>query len=283
MNNPVYIGTAFNKQVRFYFANSKELVNELIKMGSITPVSLIALADSMTITGIMGLMEKSQCKITSIINGDGECGKIICQADNLGKIRGLVSNRYVDLPLKNNHFDIVGGVGNIGNIEITKDYGLKTPYYSETSIIKGDILTDYSYYYAYSQQTQTAICGGVNLDSNYNASGAGILMMQLLPDCNEEIIDKLEAILTSGFNLSNMLSTMTYTEILDQIFSDYEILETKNLELYCDCSYEKCISSINLLPDEDKKEILEDEKIEMVCDWCQSKYDIKKDDIKLQN
>lgn len=280
MNNPVLIGTGFNHQVRFYFVNSKELAQGIIDEGTIYPISLIALTNTMSITGMMGVMEKSPVKILSVINADGACGKIYVQANEQGQVRGIVSNRYVDLPLKDHNFDLAGGVGTIGNIELTKDYGLKTPYCSETSIIKGDILSDFSYYYSYSEQTPTAISGGVLLNEDYSVAGAGILMVQVMPDCCEETINRLETNVVKYQNISQLLTTHSMEDILGLVFeNDFEVLEVKSLSLYCDCSYEKCVTNINLLSEVDKAELKQNPPIEMVCDWCLTKYNINADDI----
>lgn len=279
--NQVLIGTAFDNQIRFYFANTKELATQVLDQGPISPISLTALVDSMSITAIIALLEKTPTNILSVVNGDGLCGKIYVKANNKGEVKGFVSNRYVYDDTKD--LTIVDGVGTIGNIEITKDYGLKTPYYSETSIIKGDILSDYSYYFAYSEQTPTAIGGGIQLNNNFEVEGSGILMIQVMPNCDEKIIEKLETIMVEyGPKISKLLKDNSLSEILDTIFKDdYRILEEKTITLTCDCSYEKCVSAINLLSNEDKKEILANEEIEMVCDWCQTKYIIDKKDIEI--
>lgn len=276
----VFIGTAFSDQVRFYLADTKEIASTIIDQAAIYPISLIVLANTIGITGIMGLMEKGDTEVCSVVNGDGLCGKIIAKANTKGEVKGLVSNRYVDLPLVNGSFNIIEGVGQIGNVEITKDYHMKTPFMSETSIIKGDILSDFSYYFSYSQQTPTAISGGVNFDEEYNVNGAGILIVQILPNCPDEVISELEQRLVANSNLSHLLATKHVNEILQIFFDlDFKVLETKGMHYQCNCSYDRCLDLLATLPPEDRKEIKEDETIEMLCDWCLKKYDIKTNDI----
>lgn len=280
MENKVYVGTCFDKQVRFYLVNNQDLVKQIIAMAPIYPTSLIPFVYSLSITGIMGIMEKSDCKIMTVVNGDGPIGKIYAQANNHGDIRGIVSNRYVDLPLKDGHFDICEAVGHIGNIEVTKDFGLKTPFSSETSIIKGDVLTDFSYYFNYSEQTATAISGSVILNQDYNVNASCLLLVQLMPNCQEDVIDKLEQILINNSNIASLLINHDHKYLLKTLFDQYEILEEKTLQYRCDCSYDKILANLNILPDQEKKALKEEPEIEVTCDWCLKKYKINTNDIK---
>ena len=276
MENKMLNGVGFSGEVRFFIVNSTSLAKEVEKQTQIYPISLIALMNSLSITGIMGTMLKGKEQITTIIDGDGPCGKIIVNAQSNGNVKGLVSNRYVDLPLVNDSFDIVGGVGNIGNIQVIKDLGLKMPYTSETSIIKGDISSDFSYYFTYSEQTATAIASGVLINQNLEIESSGAVVIQVLPNVSEEVIVKLEEKLTTISNISKLIKENTLEKILSLVFNDdFEILEERNLTYNCTCDEKKYINAINLLNEKELLEIKKEKTIECVCDYCHKIYNIE--------
>lgn len=60
-----------------------------------------------------------------------------------------------------------------------------------------------------------------------------------------------------------------------------EILERKEVAFKCDCSREKVESTlISLGKEEIKKIIEEDGKAEVVCHFCNKKYDFSEEDLK---
>lgn len=281
MKNKVLNGMGFNDEVRFFIVDSKELVNELVKVNDTTPVCSAALGRSASITGLMGLMLKKDQTVSTIVDGDGPSGQIITVANDKGEVRATISNPHVDIPKKpNGKLDVSGAVGTNGSLKVIKDLQMKEPFVGQTSIISGEIAEDYTYYFSVSEQVPTALSAGVLVDTDYSIKEAGAFIIQLLPNATDDTIDKLEKNFYALDSMTNMLQEMSIEQIIEKCFGkDYRILEEKNLEYKCTCNYDKFVDGVRLLNAEEIADIKTEETIECVCNFCHKKYNIKTEDI----
>ncbi len=269
-------GLGFNGQVRFFIADTRDLVQQLNEINQTSPVAIAAMGRSVTITGLMGLMLKGDDKLSTTITGDGPIGKIITVANAKGEVKATVANPHVDIPLKENgKLDVSGAVGG-GFLQVVKDIGLKDPFVGQIEIVSGEIAEDYAYYFLKSEQIPTAISAGVLVDVDYTIKSAGALIVQLMPDATEEVIQRLEYVFTELKPMTTLLQEYTLDQILDAVFdSRFEILKESEMKMVCDCSYEKFEDGIRMLAPADLIEVKQDEVAEVVCNFCHKKYEIK--------
>lgn len=268
-------GLGFDNQVRFYITNSKQLVEELNRINQPSPVVLAALGRSASITGLMGLMLKGNDKLSTTIDGDGPLGKIIVVSNAAGEVKATVANPIVDIPLKENgKLDVSGAVGN-GTLHVVKDLGLKESFVGQTELISGEIAEDYAYYFSASEQVPTAISAGVLVDVDYSVKSAGALIIQLLPNSDDDVITKVETAFLSLPPISNLLLDFSLEQIITHIFgNDHQILRESELKHYCDCSLEKFETGIKMLSPADIIDVKKDEYAEVICNFCHKQYKI---------
>jgi molecular chaperone Hsp33 len=273
MKNEVISGLALNDEVRFYLADTKEMVTTVIEKNNAYPIAATVLARTSSITALMGLMLKGDQEITTIIESDGELGKIISIAKSNGDVRSLVANPQLDLPLVDGHLDIKSGVGTIGNLKVVKDLKMREPYVSETSIISGEVNPDFTYYFSYSEQTPTAISSGVIFNDDFSVNTAGALIVQVLPNATDDTIEKLDQMIKSLKPVEILLQDLSLEEILTLIFAnDFRILATDEINYRCVCSQERFIDGIRLLNATEIEDIKNDDTIECTCNFCSTKY-----------
>ena len=265
-------GIAENNELRFYFCDSTKITKEILTHGEITPNSLIPLINTITITGIMSLMDKKNPKIITEIKTSGELGKIIAICEG-NEVKGLIENRYGNIEINNKKFDIKKSI-NHGMMKIYKDYGLKQPHLSEIELINGDIINDFCYYFATSEQIKTAIISGIYFDDNMEFQKSATLLIQAMPQTNEETILKLETRIKDIKNISKLINDIGLDELLKKLFDDYKILDEKNLNYNCDCNEEKYLTILKMLNEETKKELKQDQEITINCDYCLKEYKI---------
>ncbi len=279
MSNKVLNGVAFNKEVRFFIMDSKELVNTLQQKNQSLAVASAALGRSASITAIMGLMLKGDQEVSTIIKGDGELGQIISIANASGEVRAMVTNPQLVLPLKENgKLDVRGAVGENGSLRVVKNLNLKEPFTSEVELLGGEVAEDFTYYFTVSEQTPTAISAGVLVDRDYSIKSSGVLLVQLLPNASKETIDKLENNIYSLDSMSNLLLDKSLEEILDIVFeSDFEVLKEDSVTYKCTCNEDRFIQGIRLLDAKEIEEIKQDETIELSCNFCNEKFQVKTD------
>ncbi|PAB59448.1 Hsp33 family molecular chaperone HslO [Anaeromicrobium sediminis] len=282
MSNYVVRAVAANKSIRVFAAVTTDLVEKARGFHNTTPVATAALGRTLTATSIMGLMLKGDNNKLSVqIKGNGPIKQILTTSDSKGIVKGYVSNPYVDIPLKaNGKLDVGGAVGSQGRMTVIKDLGLKDPYVGQSDLVSGEIAEDFTYYFANSEQQPSAVALGVLVDRDYTVKVAGGVIIQLLPNTDDETITKIEEALKNAPQITKVLSEEdTPEKVLTTYLKglDIEILEKVQVDFECDCSFEKLERALISIGEKDLKSIIEeDEKAELTCHFCNTKYNFDK-------
>ena len=275
---------AYEGKVSIKCMSSTEIVEEARKIHGLSPTATAALGRLLTITSIMGYeLKEDDGNLTNQIKGDGPIGILTAVADSNGNVKGYVGNNTVDIPLKENgKLDVGTAVGKKGMLYIVKDLGIGKPYVGMTPIVSGEIAEDFTNYFATSEQTPTVIALGVLVDKN-GVRAAGGYKLSLMPDATEDIISTIEQQISKIEPISKMLDeNKTLEEIAKLVTGDenIQVLETINPELKCNCSREKCEKGLIAVGKAELEEMIkEEEKIEIVCNFCNSKHIFTKEDL----
>ena len=277
---------AYNGKINIVCAQTSELVEKALKTHDLSPVATAALGRTLTMASIMGSNLKGENDVISIqIKGNGPLGTIIATADSKLRIRGYVTNPKVDMPLREDGKLNVGeAVGKDGFIYVIKDIGLKEPYIGMSKIITGEIAQDFTNYFFTSEQKNTAVSLGVLIDKNGVKSSGGYIVTAM-PDATEDELFVLEERLKESKPISQMLDeNMTLLDIAKDITGDVNIqIIEENLvpEYKCNCSKEKISEAlISIGKEELDKIIKEDKKAEIVCHFCNTKYEFSEEELK---
>ena len=239
----------------------------------------------LTITAIMGNEMKSQKdKLTVQIKGNGLIEMMVVTANNFPKVKGYVANPQVDIPLNEfGKLDVGRAVGFEGYINVIKDIGLKDPYIGISPLTSGEIADDFANYFVNSEQRNSAVALGVLVDKN-GVKAAGGYLINPMPDATEEEIAKVEQAIFKAGSISKMLDKqLTLKEIAQKITGDenIEIIKEDITPIYqCDCSKEHMSEGLATIGKEELKDIIEtDGKAEIVCHFCNKKYEFSKKDL----
>ena len=285
-NNKIIRCLAHNGKVSVRCINSTKMVEEARKLHDLSPTATAALGRLITITSLLGKeIKDKKGTITTQIKGNGPIGNMTAVADNLGNVKGYVSNPQVDLPLneKTGKIDVGGAVGKQGMIYIIKDIGLKEPYIGMTPIVSGEIAEDFTNYFATSEQTPTVVALGVLVDKN-GVKSAGGYLITLMPDSGEEEIIKIETALKNAESISKMLDeNKNLVEIAEIVTGDNNLMyfEDDNEPNYmCNCSREKMEKNLITIGKKEILDIINNEgKAELVCHFCNKRYNFTKEEL----
>lgn len=275
---------AYEGKVSIKCMLSTEIVEEARKIHGLSPTATAALGRLLTITSIMGYeLKEKDGNLTNQIKGDGPIGILTAVADSNGNVKGYVGNNTVDIPLKENgKLDVGTAVGKKGMLYIVKDLGIGKPYVGMTPIVSGEIAEDFTNYFATSEQTPTVIALGVLVDKD-GVRAAGGYKLSLMPDATEEIISTIEQQISKIEPISKMLDeNKTLEEIAKLVTGDenIQVLETINPEFKCNCSREKCEKGLIAVGKAELEAMIkEEEKIEIVCNFCNSKHIFTREDL----
>ena len=171
-----------------------------------------------------------------------------------------------------------------GFLNVIKDIGLREPYNGQTHLVSGEIAEDLTYYFATSEQVPSSVGLGVLMDKDNHVRQAGGFIIQVMPDTDDEVIDKLEARLGEVHSVTEMLDKgMTPEDILNYVLEgmDVEILETVPTQYKCDCSFERVSKVIASLGKKELQEMIDDGKpVEVNCQFCGSHYKFDTEQLK---
>lgn len=277
--------TTGNKEVRAFFASTKNMVETARGFHNTTKVATAALGRTLTATSMMGLMMKNKGdKITVIIKGGGPIGTILTSSNANGIVKGYVTNPDVEVEnYANGKLNVAGAVGNQGTIRVIKDLGLREPYNGEYEMVSGEIAEDLTYYFTVSEQTPSAVSLGV-LTRADEVEEAGGFIVQMMPDASEETISTIERNLTGIQSITQMLSQgLTPEDMMNIILKDLEpsILDKLEVGFECDCSKDRVAEVFAAIGKKELKAIIDEDKgAEVGCQFCESKYSFSEDELK---
>lgn len=276
---------AFDGKISVTAIETTELVEKARIIHDLSPVATAAFGRLLTISAIMGNeMKNSKDRLTIQLKGSGPLGMMVVTANNSPKIKGYVANPHVDLPLNEfGKLDVGTAVGNEGYINVIKDIGLKEPYIGISPLVSGEIAEEFANYFVNSEQRRSAVALGVLVNKD-GVKSAGGYLINAMPDCTDEEISKIEQSIFKAGAISKMLEQeLTLEEITKKVTGDekVQLLQENIIPLYeCDCSKEKMAKSLATLGKDELRDIIEkDGGAEIVCHFCNKKYDFTKEDL----
>lgn len=276
---------AYNGKISIVCINTTNLVEKARKIHDLSPVATAAFGRLLTITALMGQeMKNKEDKLTIQIQGNGPIGRMLTTANNSPKVKGYVANPYVDLPLNEfGKLDVGGAVGIDGYINVIKDIGLKEPYVGVSPLTSGEIADDFTNYFVNSEQTRTAVALGVLVNKD-GVRRAGGYIINPMPDATDEEIANVEKSIFEAGAISKMLNEgLSLLEIAKKVTGDknVKVIEDIKTPVYeCDCSKERMLEGLATLDKNTIKEIIEEDgKAEVVCHFCNKKYEFSKEEL----
>jgi len=266
---------AYDKQIRIYACITTELVAEAQKRHGLWPSSSAALGRTLTATLLTAILKEEN--VTVKINGGGPIKDIVCEATKYGTVRGYVGDPYQFYQYNDSgKINVSYAVGVDGFLEVRTIINNEV-FTSTAPLQTGEIADDFTYYFAASEQIPSSVGLGVLVNDDNSILSAGGFIIQVLPNCSEEVISELENKLKNLKEVSTMVKDgFTPEDIIKEIVGEnnYEILDTNMpLKWYCRCSKDNFARSLKMLKDSDLDEMINDDKdIETVCNFCNTKY-----------
>ena len=271
--------------IRLFVASSTNLVEKARIIHNTSPTATAALGRALTAAAMMGIaMKGEKDSLTFKIKGDGPIGNIITVANNKGEVKGYVDYPYKDMPSRaDGKLDVGGLVGKNGQLAIIRDLGLKEPYIGMSNLVSGEIAEDLVNYFYISEQQPSAINLGVLIDKDISVKAAGGYMLQLLPNVEDEDIDRIEEILKQAKPISTLIDEgLTPEQVMEELFGEFEmeVLDRNYIEYKCNCQRKKIESILLSLGKKEIKYIIEEDgQTEIGCHFCNEKYIFSKDEL----
>ena len=278
------IAEALGGRVRIHAARTTALAESARKLHDMYPTSAAALGRVMTVDALMASdLKDPNARIVTSIHGDGPIGNIISQADGRGNVRGFADNPQVYLYRnRDGKLDVGMGVGHSGTLTVVKDLGLREPFTGVVQLQTGEIGDDFAYYFALSEQTPSVVAVGVLVDTDYSVRAAGGLLLQLMPDADEETIEAVEQIAHTMKPVSAYIDEgKTPEDIIRLLLPDAVILQHRGVQWHCGCSREHYLDALSMIQKEELEQMIhEDHGCEVTCQYCGKKYAFTEEELK---
>ncbi|WP_301206604.1 Hsp33 family molecular chaperone HslO [uncultured Allobaculum sp.] len=276
MKDSLVKAMALDGHVRLYINRTTDLVQEAMDRFRMSTPSADVLGRVLSVASIMGSMLKSEKEMLTInIQGQGELGSIVVDAQADGTVRGFVDNPEAGLDGDPN---VTAGslIGLPGTLTVTKDLSMSENWSGTVELQNGEIGQDFAYYFTLSEQTPTAVSVGVRMNEEGKVLAAGALVLQMMPDADDTNIRICEHVL-SGLNPMTAIiqdyDDASLALLAEDLFDDTEVLETIPISFKCTCSKEKTAGLLHTVaPDQIKAMIEEDHGAEVTCNFCSSTY-----------
>lgn len=272
------------ERVRVIVNSTTNLCEEARKRHDCWPTAAAALGRVLSIGSIMGSMQKNeQEKVTIQINGGGPIGTILVDCFPNGNVRGFVSDPHQFYTYNDTGKLAVGvAVGKEGTLKVIKDLRMKDDFSGTVALQSGEIGDDFAYYFTASEQVPSAVSLGVLVEPDNSVSAAGGMLIQLLPNALEEDIVKIENILKTLKPMSEMIHEgKTPEEIILDTFDDAVILSHQDIHFECHCSKDHMKEALMTLTHEEREKMIEeDHGCEIVCHWCNTRYQFTEDELR---
>lgn len=296
-----------SKSLKFEILDTTELVKEVFERVKPNLIYSERIAKMTTLAAILAQDIKSSNTRSSItLKTEGALQSIIAKTSANANVVVKVNideekhNKLLEA-IKNDDREEVNKLFSLndGTLQIMIDYGLKTPYNSIFKIKDNLLELAMNDYYEKSTQTKSILITSVSYDENTNFSKSSGLLIQLLPNGDEEvfnfILEKLNRLtsitkmLEHNFSLERIAHLIFENDIelfenenkykglpYDKLpkIEDIKILDTNEIKFECDCSRSYMGRAlINSVSNKELEEMIkEDGNIEIVCSFCGEKY-----------
>ena len=284
MSDYIVRASAAKGMIRAFACTTKGIVEYAKNAHNTSSVVTAALGRLMSAAAMMGSMMKNEEDLLTLkIEGSGPMKAAIATATAKGNVKAYPFVPDVILPPNSKgKLDVAEAIG-VGILSVISDIGLKEPYVGQVELISGEIAEDITYYYATSEQIPSSVALGVLMNKDNTVNSAGGFIIQLMPFCPEEVIEKLESIIPTLAPITALLSEgKTPEQILKLILGDLELEINDKLDISfkCDCSKEKIEKALISIGAKELNEMIDEGKdIEVACHFCSKKYNLGVDEL----
>jgi molecular chaperone Hsp33 len=267
--------------IRVSVAATTFLVEEVRRRQQTDPTATVAVGRLATAAALMGSLLKGEQRIGLTVEGNGPLQRIQAEADALGHVRATLKVAHAGLPPRDGRFDVAGAIGHAGFLHVIKDLDLKEPYRGMVQLVSSEIAEDLAYYFTTSEQTPSSVALGVELGQQAEVVAAGGFLLQLMPDADETVVERLSEHLAKLPPTTRMLRQGLSPEAIAERLLEsypYRILGSTELKFTCNCSQRQTLNLLRTLgADELDRLIAEDGGASVTCEYCKEVYTVTAD------
>lgn len=254
-------------QIRGEIARAHNSYHEIIKKHDYSPEVANVVGELLVATCLLTATLKFEGTIAVQLQGDGPLNLAVINANQDLQLRGTAR---VDGDTSGLSFKQLVGKGQL-MITVTPDNGER--YQGIVALSKDSLSACLEDYFAQSEQLATRII--LHASNNGKAQAAGMLL-QTLPAVNESHEEQFQHVSTLASTVKEEeLYNLANDELLYRLYHQEKVrlFEATAITFKCNCSKERCLSSLASITPEEIMDILKEHgSVDMHCEYCGSDY-----------
>ena len=270
--------------IRGAILHGTRMVNEMRANHGLGILETLVLGHAYMAGALMCANLKGDERIGLKIDCSGPIKGLFVEANAFGEVRGYLKNVPIPMEKPLEDFNLSPFFG-AGFLSVTKTFRDATqPFTGQVELKYGSLAKDLAYYYLTSEQTPTVFNLSVKFDPEGNATGAGGLMLQVMPGAHDADMDHLEIMVSDLPSIGTafaqgkepaQLVAKRFKGLKPQFLGDHRI------EFMCHCNHDRVENMLGLLPKADLRDMLENGPfpVEIKCHHCATPYRFDKEDV----
>lgn len=266
--NKLYKALIYDKEVSLSVLETTRLVNDAIAIHKLDGNSAKTLGSLLTCAAYMaGCLKSDKGAVSITVKAGGDAGAASVSGDKELHIRG-----YID--------GACNGKLNGGYLTVVKEDGFYRPFVGASELVGDSVSENLMQYFHASEQIETAVAIDAKIVDGKCVAAGGVVM-QLMPGCSFENMDKAEQCMQNFVNVADVIEKLG----ADGIMREYFGTEAANSYQYfpeykCNCSRKKIEGVILPLGKEELYKIVEEEgAVKVHCHYCNRDYEFTREDI----
>ena len=278
--------------IRAAVAISTTAVQKISEAHAALPIARVAMGRLVSGAAVLAAHAGEGVVVGVRVQGDGPLGFLYAEANHEGQVRAhcAVPQLDVALPktaseedarrLAEGNISIAAAVGS-GTFSVTRSLPFETqPFVATVPIVSGEIGNDLAWYLQQSFQIPSIVSVGVVLGSDGRVTGAGAVLIELMPGASEFTIRMLERNAEKAPSLSRTVeSGATPEEILRNYVGEMSMVRTsgedRSLRFVCRCSAERVERALLLLGAAEISELIaKAEPVSAKCEFCNRNWTV---------
>jgi molecular chaperone Hsp33 len=284
MEDVLIRGITENRHFKVAFVRFNNLAEKLRKLHNTSPLVTLALTRFIGSSLLLSAGLKQEEQYSIHLKCDGVLKGFSADVNPEGIIRAYPYCPQAGLQDPEDIINVKKGL-DTGRLNVIKwNKNVKEPYKSITNLNYGSVAKDFTYYLTKSEQIPSAIALGEYMEKDGSISHAGGIIIQAMPDADENEVGFLETTISMKPTLIEMLlESFTLDMIMDKIvgiMGFVKLHETKP-GFQCNCSRGNVESAlISTGRNELESMYYDGERVEVVCEYCKTNYGFSKHQIK---